>query len=170
MNVIKVALLTTGLGLALGISAPANAVLGHWVSSNAVDKCQSFTPGVTNTIRNRVIGSENVGSAPLAVACVFELDEVSGGGTVDTTTVFVSFSNGTGAAGSVTCTLLPGSVYNGSVGTAVTSSTASIAPGATGNLSFTGTTYSVFSIGVNCTLPPGFTLIHTRISYTNDET
>ncbi len=166
MNIIKVTLITAGLGLALGVSTPADAV-GRYITSNAVDKCQAFTPGVTNTIRNRVVGAENVGAGPIAVACVFELNEIAGAGSVDVSNVQLYFVNGGGAPTTVTCTLLTGN-SNGpgpSVGGAQTLTTASMAAaGGTGNVAFGGVG-GVFGVGVNCNLPSSVTIAATLIQY-----
>lgn len=169
MNVFKVAILTICLGLALGMSAPANA-LGRFITSNAVDKCQSFTPGVSNTIRNRVAGAENVGAAPIAVACVFEMNEIAGGGAVDVNSLRIYFLNGSAAATTVTCTKLSGSSAPGfgAIGGSQTVSTASMPAGGTGFVSF-GAETGVFAIGVNCTIPQNVTIATTNIVYTDDE-
>ena len=57
------------------------------------DKCQAFTPGVTNTIRNRVVGAENVGANPIAVACVFELSDVYFASTATVDNIHMYFRN-----------------------------------------------------------------------------
>ena len=44
-NLSQLALATLTLGLSLGMSTPAAAETGHYVTSNAIDKCQAFTPG-----------------------------------------------------------------------------------------------------------------------------
>jgi len=162
---VQVAMLGTGLGLALGVSAPAFAETGHYVSSNAVDKCQAFTPGVTNTIRNRVIGAENVGANPIAVACVFELSELYGAGTPIVDTVALYLRNGNLAPIDVSCSLLPGDMVDG-LGT-VSNSTVTVAAGANGLVSFTGP-YNVLGIGVNCNLPPNVTIVKTIVRYRRD--
>jgi hypothetical protein len=157
----RVALMTAGVGLALGLSAPAKAT-GYYVSSNAVDKCQAFTPGVTNTIRNRVIGAENVGANAIAVACNFELAEVYGGGSVTTDDVHLYFKNGGSSNVTVSCSLLPGNVEDG-FGTVVSDSV-ELAADATGSVDFAGP-WQVFGIGVTCNLPPHVTITETLIRY-----
>jgi len=167
MNVMNhVAILTAGIGLLLGATAPADATIGHFYSSNAVDKCQAFTPGVSNTIRNRVIGAQNIGTASIAVACVFEMEQLYGQGSVTIDTVTIRFNNGDAAQTSVSCTLLPGS--DGTYGTAV-NQTAVIAAGANGSVSFSGPFTGLFGIGVNCTLPPNVTINSTVFRYQNAE-
>lgn len=168
MNVsAKVALATSLFGLLLGASPAALAEQSHYVSSNAVDKCQSFTPGVTNTIRNRVAGAENVGTQTIAVACVFELAETYGlsSAAVDEVSVFVK--NGSSASMTVNCTLLPGTNWAGDgVGTLVTQ-TLTLDPGEADSVDYDGP-YNVFGIGVNCNLPPQGTILGTVIRYRND--
>jgi len=167
MNIKQAAILTTAVGLVLGMSAPAHAELGFYVSSNAVDKCQAFTPGISNTIRNRVVGAENSGTATIAVACVFELQEVYGAATVITDDITVSFRNNGTTPTTVTCTLLPGTL-GASLGVAVTQTTGSMPVGGGASTTFTGP-WSVYGIGVNCSLPPAVILNHTVIRYRNDE-
>ena len=168
MNVsAKVALATALFGLALAASPAAMAEQSHYVSSNGVDKCQAFTPGVTNTIRNRVAGAENVGTQTIAVACVFELSETYGLGTATVDSVAVAIKNGSAAPMTVSCTLLPGDYLYGN-GTLVTQS-ADIAPGSTGSITYTnGAPWNYYGIGVNCSLPPQATIVFTVIKYRND--
>ncbi|MGH6610636.1 MAG: hypothetical protein ACRECQ_10285, partial [Burkholderiaceae bacterium] len=75
----KMHLAASALAFAVGIacsgSVSAQALFDHSFRSNAVNYCQAFTPGSSNTIRNRVIGVENVGSASVAVACAFHSHE-----------------------------------------------------------------------------------------------
>lgn len=162
--IFKAGILTAGLGLVLGAVAPAHAVSGHYVSSNGADKCAAFTPGITNTVRNRVSGAQNVGASPIAVACVFELDEITFGGTVDVNLVQVSMRNDSAVAVDVSCTMLPGS---GTFGTAENQVVALSASGGTGSATFNGS-WSVFGIGVNCTLPTDVTIYQTVVRYDDD--
>ncbi len=165
----RTAAATVFLGALLGFSPAALAEQSHYVSSNAVDKCQAFTPGVTNTIRNRVAGAENVGAQTIAVACVFELAETYGLATATVDTVDVFLKNGSGAAMTVSCTLLPGTNWAGDgVGTLVTKSV-DLAAGATGSVEYESEgPWNVFGIGVNCNLPPQGTILGTVIRYRND--
>jgi len=159
----KIALLTVGVGLALGVAATAHAELGFRVSSNAVDKCQSFNPGTSDTFRKRVVGVENVGPTT-ALSCVFELEEIYGGGPVWVDTVQMFFRNNDTVAQSVTCTILPGNTYNG-LSTA-SSKTLVVNAGATDIMSFQGP-YNVWSIGVNCSVPQFVVVNHTVVFYRN---
>lgn len=159
---VQAAMLSTSLGLALGISAPAFAETGHYVSSNAVDKCQAFTPGVTNTIRNRVTGAENVGANPIAVACVFEISEMYGASSAIVDDVTLYFRNTNLAPVNVSCSLLPGGHDEG-IGTIV-NDTVSVPSGGNESITFAGP-YSVFGIGVNCIIPSNVTIVHTIIRY-----
>ena len=164
----KLAVATAFASVLLGASPAALAEQSHFVSSNAVDKCQAFTPGVTNTIRNRVAGAENVGTQPIAVACTFELAETYGAGSATVDGVEVRISNGSSANMSVSCTMLPGTSWaSDGLGTLDTKSV-SIAPGATGQFLYNSGPYSVFGIGVNCILPPQATIVGTVIRYRND--
>jgi hypothetical protein len=155
---IQAAALVAALGgLLAPVSSTQAAEVGHFISSNAVDKCQAFTPGITNTIRNRVIGAENVGASPIAVACVFQLSENYGMGSAITDDLSISFASTNPAPVTVNCTMLPGSKAFDGIGTAVNQSVDLAAGSGTGELEFTGP-WSVFSIGINCTLPPNVTI------------
>lgn len=114
----KTAALVAFAGLSVGAGAPAWAEQSHYVSSNAVDKCQAFTPGVTNTIRNRVAGAQNIGSQPIAVACVFEVSETYGLGSPTVDDAYVYIRNDAAAQVTVNCSLLPGDPSN--LGTIIT--------------------------------------------------
>jgi hypothetical protein len=163
----KAALATAFSGLLLGASPAALAEQSHYVSSNAVDKCQAFTPGVTNTIRNRVAGAENVGTQPIAVACAFEVSETYGLNSATVDSVYVYLKNGSANEVTISCTLLPGTNWaSDGVGTLVTQS-ATLAPGGTGAVTYEGT-WDVYGIGVNCNLPPQGTIQGTVIRYRND--
>ncbi len=155
-------ILTASLGLALGAVTPAHAT-DYFLSSNGPDKCAAFTPGVTNTVRNRVSGTQNVGASPIAVACVFELKELQGAGTVTTDDVSVYLRNDSAVAVDVSCTMLPGS---GTFGTAETKVVALGAGGGTGSALFNGP-YEVYGIGINCTLPSDVTIYQTIIRYSD---
>ncbi len=166
MNILtRVTILTAGLGLALGAVAPAHAI-GRYITSNGPDKCSAFTPGISNTIRNRVSGAQNVGASPIAVACVFELNEISGGSSVNVSVVNIDMRNDGVSAVNVSCSMLPGS---GTFGTAVTKVVALAGSGGTGGANFAGS-WDVFGIGVNCTLPTDVTIYQTLIEYTDDGT
>ena len=131
MNMLFKGMVPTALiGLLIGINPAARAEQSHFVSSNAVDKCQAFTPGVTNTIRNRVAGAENVGTQAIAVACAFELAETYGMGSATVDNVYVYLKNGSANEVTISCTLLPGTNWaSDGVGTLVTQS-ATLAAGA----------------------------------------
>jgi hypothetical protein len=167
----KAALATAFFGLFLGASPAAVAEQSHYVSSNAVDKCQAFTPGVTNTIRNRVAGAENVGTQPIAVACVFELSETYGMGSAEVDDVRVYIKNGDSSQMTVNCSLLPGDP--GDLGTIITRSV-TLDPGETDSIGYgvavgdADAPWSVFGMGVNCNVPPKAVIVETLIRYRND--
>lgn len=164
MNIfLKMGVLTVGLGLALHAADSSALVAAHTTYSNAVNYCQAFTPGPSNTIRNRVIGSENIG-APIAVACNFA-DTVNGSPTAAQTklrTVVVYFGNNGTAPASVSCTLLTGTSAGLNGGSAYTvTKTVSVPVGTSAGLQFTqadnptsgATDLGNLLVGVNCTLP-----------------
>lgn len=164
-NNLKAGLVTTSIMAALGLSLYASearaAIVPHVFSSNAVNYCQAFTPGISNTIRNRVIGSENVGSK-IAVACNFH--SMDNNTAAPPAVVQMWFSNNNSSTSvDVTCTLLTG--FQGDASSyLVTKSTGPIAPGGTSQVDLTwgpadnpagGTNLGNFLVGINCTLPTG---------------
>lgn len=161
----KIALLTVGLA-ALFPTADA-AVTTHRELSSAVNFCQAFTPGPANTIRNRVIGSENIGGAPIAVACNFSSYTNGAPGGTALTQIIVALTNGAGADASVTCTMLSGQSPGISGGTIYTVAKSVVVPaGASAAITWTtadnpnpgATDLGNILVGVNCTLPTNMTL------------
>lgn len=171
MNVeTKSLLLTTGIGL-LFASAPTGAAFVEVVNSAvAPAHCQAFTPGTSNTIRNRVAGAENVG-AELALACSFEnIGTIDGGFSV---AVGVRVVNNSAQSMTINCTNLQG--FFGAVGSTITKS-ATLAPGAGQRLAFsaadtpstTDTDLGSFFSGVNCTMPTNAVMTQTDLSWQDD--
>jgi hypothetical protein len=174
-NALKFGLLAAGLGLAMNATTAKAAVAYYEFDSNAVNYCQAFTPGPANTIRNRVVGSENVGTATMNVACNFH----SMYGAPSTTNpleldVWFSNNNTTGTI-TVTCTLLTG--YQGDTGMyTVTKTTAAIAPGtqqslvwdASDNPTAGSTDFGTDLVGINCSLPHGGVINDTYLYWQQD--
>jgi hypothetical protein len=177
-NLLKASLLT--LGLALVYSAEANAALAtHNSYSNSVNYCDAFAPGTANTLRNRVIGVENVGTAPLPVACNYAsfFNGAPGNTRIQTVQVYFLNNNGTGTA-SVTCTLLSGNTAGIGAGTVYvsTKTTAAFAAGTQGGLSWTtadnpqqpATDLGNVLVGINCILPPNIVMSTHALGWTAD--
>lgn len=170
-------MLTLAIGLAV-VSVNANAAVAtHTVYSNAVNYCQAFTPGISNTIRNRVIGSENIGEAPIAVACNFPTSVNGAAGNTRLTAVSVFFSNGAAVQQAMTCTLLAGASSGISAGTAwsvtksinVSANSANLLTWSTADNPTEGATdMGNYLIGVNCTLAKNMTLSATAVTWTAD--
>lgn len=170
----KAGICTAALSAALGLgfaSAPAGAAVEtvfNW--SVAPSHCQAFTPGVTNTIRNRVSGAENIGAA-MAVACSFENIATGQGGLNKSVTMF--FYNNTAAPMTIDCTNLNG--YFGSVVSTI-NKTVVVNPGTSGYIAFsaadtpstTDTNLGSFYSGVNCTLPTGAIMTATQATWEDD--
>lgn len=175
-NMLKAGLLTLGLGIALCPADANAAVTAHWSYANAVGLCQAFTPGPTNTIRNRVAGAENIG-APIAVACNFTSLTNGAPGNTFPEFVGVYFHNGTGADGSVTCTLLTGTPSIPFLGPTYTVTKMVEVPA--GGIQFIGwdaadnpapgaIDLGAIVVGVNCTLPTNFTMTTTGVRWSAD--
>jgi hypothetical protein len=176
-NQLKIACLASMVACATLAGRADAVVTEHAFASNAINYCQAFTPGPANTIRNRVIGSENVGNASIAVACNFHA--MHNGDFVNTEPpreIQMGFAN-VNPSGSFTisCTLLTGGPANG-VGYIVAKTTSSIPAGGTAVLTWdetdnpTGgaTNLGDFWLGINCTLPPGGLMGETLVLWTQD--
>jgi len=141
--------------------------------SNAPAHCQAFTPGPTNSIRNRVTGAENVG-ATMSVACAFEIvgsfdavQPVSDAG--------VRIANNGSSAFPVSCSELGG--YFGNAGTVISKTTASIAPGASEQLEFSAedtpdeedADLGYYAVGIVCSLPTHAVITETRATWSDED-
>lgn len=176
-NALKFGLLATGLGLAMNATTANAAVAYYDFDSNAVNYCQAFTPGPTNTIRNRVVGAENVGTATINVACNWH-SMYGAPSTTNPSDLYVYFSNNnTTGTVTVTCTLLTG--YQGQGGTnqyTVTKTTAAIAPGAQQGLEWHAadnpnagaTDFGTDLVGINCSMPHGAVINDTYLYWQQD--
>jgi hypothetical protein len=173
---LKLMLLSVAASLALHAGRAGAVVYPHMFSANAVDYCQAFTPGPANTIRNRVIGAENVGTAPINVACDFHT-MFNGTGSPNPTFVAVYFSNNSANAITINCTLLTS--YQGGTGYAVAKSvdlpphqqnfksvewSGADNPGQPAG----GTDLGDSLVGVNCLLPPGGVINDTYLLWNQD--
>ena len=137
---------------------------------------------MTNTIRNRVTGAENVGSAPIAVACTMPtLRNGAPNGNANgirPANVSIYVANGTSSAMSVTCVMLTGAgPYGPSAGAVYSvSRTISVNPGSYNAASFTpadnptsgATDLGNVLAGVNCTLPPGGIITTVQVNWLAD--
>ncbi len=173
-TVVNVGLSVIAIALAFPSGQAQAAVAEHTVISNSVNYCQAFTPGPANTIRNRVIGAENVGAA-MNVACNFPLSNNGAAGGTVPTELEVWFSNNSSAAITVSCTLLTG--YQGdSNGYAVTKSVSVpvgtaqrfLSWGAADNPTTGATTLGNNLVGVNCSLPTGAVINDTYLFWNMD--
>ena len=177
-NILKTSLLTLGLGIAV-CSANANAAVAtHSTWSNALNYCGAFTPGVADTLRNRVIGVENIGSSPIAVACNYASFFNGAAGNTNLHTVGVYFTNNSAVPVNVTCSLLTGTsggISSGSAAYLVTKTTA-IAAGSPGMIGWTvadnptagAMDLGNLMVGVNCNLPTNVVMSATNLRGTAD--
>ncbi len=176
-NMLKMGLLTLGIAAAFHSADSSAVVAGYSSFSNAVNYCQAFTPGVSNTIRNRVIGSQNVGTAPIAVACNFPLTNNGASGNTDLSGIIMFFSNGAATDATISCTLLTGTSAGISAGASyAVTKTATVTAGAANVLSWSNadnptpasTDFGSVLAGVNCILPPQMTMSATVIQWSAD--
>ena len=172
-TVMRMSLTTMALGLGLASASSNAAVETYYNEGNAPRHCQAFTPGVTNTIRNRVTGAENVGASPIAVACAFE--NVGSGVASFTASATVAIYNGSESSQTITCSGLAG--YFGNVVGSVITKSVTLAPSTAGTItinaadtpSTTDTDLGSWRYGMNCTVPTAVTLTWTRATWTDDD-
>lgn len=173
----KLGLLATGLGLAIQAPGARAVVTKHSLYSNAVNNCQAFTPGPANTIRNRVVGAENIGE-PMNVACNFNsfYNGASSNNAPKQLLIFFSNNNISGTI-SVNCTLLTGNQGQGNA-YAVSKTTVPIPAGGLSQQSLSwipadnpvagSTDLGNYLIGINCTLPTGAVINQTHMHWDQD--
>ena len=171
-NFAKAGMLTIALGTVFATADSNAALVVYGSAANAPGRCQAFTPGPSNTIRNRVVGSENIGT-PIAVACDFE----AGVSNTSTNVIAVDLwfsNNGTSGPVNVNCTMLNG--WQGAVGAVLVNKSVSVTAGTQSEIFYdaddtpdAGDTDLGFSlVGVNCTLPTNAVINDTYV-YWGDE-
>ncbi len=151
------------------------AVTLHEFGGNSVNYCQAFTPGPANTLRNRAVGAENVGTATINMACNWTslYGEASLTRPTDLT---VYFSNNGTADLTVTCSLFNG--YQGQGGTSqflVTKSVV-VTPGTQSFLEWTktdnpnagATDLGSYLVNINCSMPHGAVANDTYLDWNQD--
>lgn len=145
------------LAAALGC-ATAGASSQYYINdANAPAHCQAFTPGPTNTVRNRVTGAENIGAA-MNVACAYENITSFDYGS-QTISAGLQIGNNGSTAFTVSCSELSG--YFGDAGIVLGKTTASIAPGDSTYVDFNSddtpdegdTDLGSYAVGIVCNLP-----------------
>ncbi len=178
MTILKLALMTLATGMMLSVPEATAAMATHSSRGNAVNYCQAFTPGPANTIRNRVFGAENIGAAPIAVACNFHHDANGSLTSEYPKSLQMAFANNNPSGTiTVTCTMLTG--FQGSLAAyAVTKTTTAIPAGGTTQRALTWTTsdnpaagatdFGHPLIGINCTLPTGAVINQSIIHWDQD--
>ena len=168
---VKASLLTLVISAAFAPTAGNAAEVPQIMASSAMAHCQAFTPGPSNTIKNRVIGSENIGNT-MAIACAFEVD--SGAMTLDGVQAVTVYLSNTGTA-----TLnIPGTFAAGTAGdfSYFISKTTTVAPGAQVPVEFTpadggspdAVGFEEFLVGLTCTLPKNGAVYDTYVAYMVD--
>lgn len=164
---------TLVIGIAI-IEASAQAgIVVYMNDANAPARCQAFTPGPTNTIRNRVTGSENIGAA-MNVACAFENINSYYNGTAPYA-AGVQIANNGSVAFTVTCSELSG--YFGASGTVINKTSGSIAPGESEFIEFTAsdtpdtgdTDLGSYAVGIVCNLPTHAVMGETYSDWTDED-
>lgn len=139
---------------AAGVQASSQAYIND---ANAPARCQAFTPGPTNTVRNRVTGSENIGPA-MNVACAFESVSSFDYGT-PVVSAGVQVANNGSTPLTVTCSELSG--YFGDAGAIISKTSDTVAPGESQYVDFDAndtpdpgdTDLGSYAVGIVCNLP-----------------
>ena len=165
------------VALAIGIAFFATgAQANHEVyvsDSNAPAHCQAFTPGPTNTVRNRVTGAENIGAA-MSVACAFE--SIGSDAAVQSVTdAGVQIVNNGNTVFTVTCSELSG--HFGDAGTVIAKTTASIDPGASVHVDFSADDtpdeedgdLGYYTVGIVCNLPTHAVIAETHATWYDED-
>lgn len=154
--VAHMSMLTLALGgLVSATTASAADVTWHQ-SSTMSGNCQSFEPGVTNTLRNRALGVENVGSATGGIACAFEPQVITGDAPTSYSLLMLWFHGAPGQI--VNCTLVAGHYWAKSSFMAKSVTLDGSGDGSiTWNAATTGwdTTTGRSGLSATCNLPPG---------------
>ena len=167
---VKASLLTLVISAAFA-PADGNAFeIPQVIASSAMAHCQAFTPGPTNTIRNRVIGSENIGNT-LAVACAFEVD--SGAMTEDgVQSISIVLNNHGTTSFDIPCTMAAGFEV---AFTSFISKTPTVDPSTQTLVDFTpadagssANGFGEYLVGLTCTLPKNGVVNDTYVSYSVD--
>ncbi len=173
-NPLKFGLLTLAICAAVATTSARADVVTMGTMSNAPAICQAFTPGISNTIRNRVIGSENVGS-PIAVACDFLKPFSESDSNVIAVQLYFSNNNATGDPVDVNCTMLTG--FQGAAGAIAINKTVTLAAQEKGGtILFNSDDTPNPSdrdlgdtlVGVNCTLPTKVIINDTYLLYEDE--
>ena len=168
---VKASLLTLVISAAFAPVAVNAEEVPQIIASSSMAHCQAFTPGVTNTITNRVIGSENTGTKNLGIACAFEVDAATmTGDGVQSVTLFLN-NHGT-APFNVPCTLAVGP--EGAFSYFI-SKTTTVDPGVQNSVTFTpedgeseDAGFGDYLVGMTCVLPPKSIVNDTYVAYTVD--
>jgi hypothetical protein len=175
---LRAGLVAMAAGAALHAGDARAGLSTHISDSSAVNYCQAFTPGVANTIRNRVIGAENVGKAAIAVACNYATVTNTNDSSDQTMgAIFQVFANGSSGSATISCTLLTGTPGAGYFGDVYSSTkTLDLAPGAVDYIQFTGednptpgASLNSSMVGVNCLLPPKVTMTEVELVWTAED-
>ncbi len=165
---------TLAIATVLVVAADAQAVSSVYINdANAPARCQAFTPGPTNTVRNRVTGSENIG-ATMNVACAFESVASYDYGT-EPYAAGVQIVNNGSTAFTVSCSELSG--YFNNAGVVLNKTSASIAPGGSENIEFTAddtpdtgdTDLGSYAVGIVCNLPTHAVMSETYSFWTDED-
>lgn len=162
----RTSLLVLAIGGLFSAANASAADVTFYQSSTMSGNCQSFEPGVTNTLRNRALGVENVGSATLGLACSFEPQTTGSGVPTSYTSLTLWFHGTVGQV--VTCTVLAGHYWSAS-----SFMSQSVALDASGNGVLTwnsgttnwATTTGKYGLSATCMLPPGVWATNSHLTY-----
>ena len=171
---VKASLLTLVISAAFAPTAGNAEEVAQIVASSAMAHCQSYTPGVTNTITNRVIGSENTGTKNIGIACAFEV-EAGPTLTPDGVQQVIVWLNNHGTTPfDVTCTLATGP--EGAFSYFISKTTEDIEPSVQTPVTFTPEDggsedigFGEYLVGLTCMLPPKAIIGETDVVYNTDD-
>ena len=176
-SMLKMGLMTLAIGTAFHSADSRATVSPYFSDSNAVNYCQAFTPGPSNTIRNRVIGAQNVGTVSIAVACNYATaHNINDSTDQNLAEVFQVFSNGSASSVTISCTLLTGTP-GFDFGDAYSVTKTLTLPAGTANfIHFDGSdnptpspTFNNGIVGVNCMLPPQVYMTDVELTWSAED-
>lgn len=169
---VKASLLTLVISAAFAPAAGNAEEVTQIIASSAMAHCQSFTPGVTNTITNRVIGSENTGTKNIGIACAFEVEAGPTLTPAGVRQVILWLNNHGTTPFDVSCTLATGP--EGAFSYFI-SKTTTVAASEQTPVSFTpedggseDTGFGEYLVGLTCILPPKAIIGETDVAYITD--
>lgn len=173
-NTLKFGLLTLAVGAAAATTIASANVVTMGLMANAPAICQAFVPGISNTIRNRAIGSENIGPQA-TITCDFLKPFSENDSNVVAVQLYFSNNNTAGSPVTVSCTMLTG--YQGMAGAIMVNKTINMGPQGHDTILYDSDDTPAPAdqdlgntlVGVACKLPTGVIVNDTYMVYADED-